>query len=233
METSCTPFPHSRGPHLTHLTHFIHSTLFDLHPGSHHTPSHMSYRTILLFGAPGAGKGTQGKNLGSIPNFFHCACGDVFRSLKTDSTIGQVFMEYSSRGQLVPDQPTVELWSHFIDTSIKSGRFHPEQDTLILDGIPRNVHQARMLKDTLKVVAIFYLRCTQTDALVERLQRRALKENRLDDANMEVIRNRLKTYERESKPVLDFYDKKVRHNINADQPPVKVLFDILRHIVKL
>ena len=68
------------------------------------------YRTILLFGAPGSGKGTQGKILGSVPNFFHCACGDVFRSLKADSAIGQVFIEYSSRGELVPDGPTIDLW---------------------------------------------------------------------------------------------------------------------------
>src|SRR5438067_5272245 len=67
----------------------------------------MKYRTLLLFGPPGAGKGTQGKILGTIPNFFHCACGDVFRSLKTDSQIGSVFLEYSSRGELVPDQPTL------------------------------------------------------------------------------------------------------------------------------
>jgi len=193
----------------------------------------MSYRTILLFGAPGAGKGTQGKILGSIPNFFHCACGDVFRSMKTDSEVGKVFLEYSSRGELVPDQPTIELWRHFIDASIKSGRFHPDHDTLVLDGIPRNVPQARMLRETLKVVAIFYLRCTHIEALVERLQRRALKENRLDDANIEVIRNRLKTYERETRPVLQFYDRKIRHNIDADQTPVEVLFDILRRIVKL
>ena len=69
----------------------------------------MKFRTILLFGAPGAGKGTQGKILGTIPNFFHCACGDVFRSLKPDSSVGQIFLDYSSRGQLVPDQPTVDL----------------------------------------------------------------------------------------------------------------------------
>jgi len=90
-----------------------------------------------------------------------------------------------------------------------------------------------MLKDTLNVVAIFYLKCTHVDDLVERLQRRALKENRLDDANIDVIRNRLKTYERESKPVLDYYGKKILHRINADQSPAKVLFDILRHVVKL
>src|SRR3989454_3060132 len=193
----------------------------------------MIYRTLLLFGAPGAGKGTQGKILGTIPNFFHCACGDVFRSLKTDSAIGQVFLEYSSRGELVPDEPTVDLWRYFINGSTKTGRFHPEQDTLVLDGIPRNVPQAEMLRDTLEVVAICYLRCTNVEQLIERLQRRALKENRLDDANIDVIRKRLKTYERESKPVLQFYGKKVVHRINADQTPAKVLFDILRHLVKV
>jgi adenylate kinase len=193
----------------------------------------MSYRTVLLFGAPGAGKGTQGKILGTIPNFFHCACGDVFRSLKHDSPIGEIFMEFSSRGGLVPDEPTVQLWGEFINASTKTGRFRPEQDTLVLDGIPRNEHQAEMLKETLKVVAIFYLKCTHVDELTERLQRRALKENRLDDANIDVIRNRLETYERESKPVLDYYGKKVLHPIDADQTPAKVLFDILRHLVKV
>ena len=76
----------------------------------------MKYRTILLFGAPGAGKGTQGKILGTIPNFFHCACGDVFRSLNATDPLGRVFLEYSSRGELVPDEPTVELWRSFIQS---------------------------------------------------------------------------------------------------------------------
>src|SRR4051812_31930058 len=193
----------------------------------------MKYRTILLFGAPGAGKGTQGKILGTIPNFFHCACGEVFRSLKPDSAVGEVFLEYSSRGELVPDQPTVDLWRDFINNSTHNGRFHPDNDTLVLDGIPRNAHQAEMLKNTLDVVSIFYLRCKKEDNLVDRLQRRALKENRLDDANMDVIRNRLKTYERESKPVLDYYGRKVVHVINAAKAPYKVLFDILRHMAKV
>jgi adenylate kinase len=192
----------------------------------------MNYRTILLFGAPGAGKGTQGKILGTIPNFFHCACGDVFRSLKADSPIGRVFLEYSSRGQLVPDSTTIDLWHDFISGSTKAGRFRPDQDTLVLDGIPRNVRQAEILRDTLDVVAIFYLRCSNQDALIARLQRRALKENRLDDANLDVIRERQATYDRETKPVLDFYKKDIEHRINSDQSPHKVLFDLLRHIVK-
>src|SRR5580698_3041378 len=98
----------------------------------------MKYRTVRLFGAPGAGKGTQGKILGSIPNFFHCACGDVFRSLSVSSPLGRTFVEYTSRGELVPDEPTVDLWGQFIENSVNSGRFNPQQDTLVLDGIPRN-----------------------------------------------------------------------------------------------
>jgi len=192
----------------------------------------MNYRTILLFGAPGAGKGTQGKLLGTIPNYFHCACGDVFRSLKADSEIGRVFLEYSSRGELVPDAPTIELWHEFIEATTRSGRFHPEQDTLVLDGIPRNVRQAKILKGTLDVIAIFNLGSPHREILVQRLQRRALKENRLDDANLDVIRSRLKTYERESCPVLEFYDSKIVHDIDASQKPEKVLFDILTWIVK-
>jgi adenylate kinase len=193
----------------------------------------MKFRTALLFGAPGAGKGTQGKILGHIPNFFHCACGDVFRSLKTDTSVGKVFLEYSSRGELVPDGPTIDLWREFIHSQTKSNRFHPDQDTLVLDGIPRNAHQAEMLQDTLEVVSIFYLRCKKVDNLVARLQKRALKENRLDDANIDVIRNRLETYERETRPVLDYYGKTLVHKIDADQTPHKVLFDILRHLVKV
>jgi adenylate kinase len=193
----------------------------------------MKYRTILLFGAPGAGKGTQGKILGTIPHFFHCACGDVFRNLTIESPIGRVFMEYSSRGELVPDEPTIQLWRQFIDGSTQTGRFLPKHDTLVLDGIPRNVHQAQMLKNTLDVIGIFYLRSTNMDSLIRRMQRRALKENRLDDASLDVIRQRFKTYEQETKPVLSYYGRKMVHNIDADQSPAKVLVDILKHIVKV
>jgi adenylate kinase len=192
----------------------------------------MRYRTVLLFGAPGAGKGTQGRILGSIPGLFHFASGDVFRSLKADSPMGKLFIEYSSRGDLVPDEPTMQMWREYIDASIAGGRFHPGRDTLALDGIPRNTAQARILKDTLDVVAIFYLRCAHTAELIQRLQGRALKENRLDDTNIDVIRNRLQTYERETKPVLDFYGSRILHRINAEQPPVRVLFDILKGLVK-
>jgi len=192
----------------------------------------MKYRTILMFGAPGSGKGTHGRNLGVIPGFFHCACGDVFRSLRPDSPLGKIFLEYSSRGELVPDEPAIELWRQCIDNSTKIGRFHPGEDTLVLDGIPRSVPQAEMLRDTLDVVVMFYLTSTREN-LVARMQRRAIKDNRLDDANLDVIRQRLKTYEKETKPVINFYGKKLVHRINTDQPPVKTFLDILNQVVKL
>jgi len=186
-----------------------------------------------MFGAPGSGKGTHGRALGGIPNFFHCACGDVFRNLRPDGDLGKIFLEYSSRGQLVPDEPTIKLWRKFIDDSMHVGRFHPAADTLVLDGIPRNVHQAEMLSAALNVIAVFYLTSNKRENLVKRMQRRALKDNRLDDANLDTIRQRLKTYEKETKPVLNFYGKKLVHRINTDGEPAETFFSILKHVVQL
>lgn len=191
------------------------------------------YRTFLLFGAPGAGKGTQGKILGTIPNFFHFACGDAFRNLKIESELGRTFIAYSSQGKLVPDEPTIELWRREIDASVATGRFNPQTDTLILDGIPRNVRQAEMLQSLLAVRAVFYLTCSNLEQMVNRLQRRALRENRLDDANLEIIRSRLATYEQETRPVLDHYGPQRVHQIDSAQPPTKVLLDILSVIQAL
>jgi len=193
----------------------------------------MKYRTVLLFGAPGSGKGTQGKILGSIPNFFHFACGDAFRNLRIDDPLGRVFIDYSSRGQLVPNEPTITLWAKNIQASTLDGEFNPERDTLVLDGIPRNVEQAQMLKDTLDVKAVFNLSCAQLDKMIERLQRRALRENRLDDANLEVIKKRLETYETETRPVLDYYGPKLVHNIDSTASPMNVLRSILNVVATL
>lgn len=190
-------------------------------------------RTLLLFGAPGSGKGTQGKILGTIPQFFHFACGDAFRNLRIDSELGQIFIRHSSLGQLVPDEPTIQLWRESIEAQQSLGRFNPDKDTLILDGIPRNPIQAKILDDTLEVLAVFNLSCTDLDKLIKRLQRRALRENRLDDASLDVIKERLETYDRETKPVLDYYGKNLVHTIDSTQTPINVLRDILRIISKL
>ena len=186
-----------------------------------------------MFGPPGSGKGTHGKILGSIPGFYHCACGDVFRDLRPDTELGKIFIDYSSHGKLVPDEPTVALWRKTIDASTQTGRFHPNTDTLVLDGIPRNLTQAEILKDTLDVVAVFYLFSADKNNLVARLQRRALKDNRLDDANLDIIRQRLKVYEAETQPVLDFYGKKLVRPINTDGSPTETFFKVLKEVVRL
>ncbi|MFM8421910.1 MAG: adenylate kinase family protein [Verrucomicrobiota bacterium] len=191
------------------------------------------YRAILLFGAPGAGKGTQGKIIGQVPNFVHYSCGDAFRSLRVDSPLGRVFVEHASKGQLVPDEPTIELWKQSIQGLIATGRFNPDADTLLLDGIPRNPRQVELMAELIDVKAIFNLFCPQVDKLVARLQRRALKENRLDDANVDVIRARLETYKRETRAVLECYPDTIIHQIDSTQEPLLVLLDILRVVARI
>jgi len=193
----------------------------------------MKYSTILLFGAPGAGKGTQGKILGTVPGFFHFACGDAFRKLSINDPLAKVFIEYSSKGQLVPDEPTIDLWRKNIASCTHDGTFDPSNDTLVLDGIPRNPRQAEILRDTLDVKALLHLTCPDTTKMVHRLQRRALHENRLDDANLEVIKDRLKLYEQETRPVLDYYGPSLVHTIDSTKTPINVLRDILQVVSKL
>ena len=184
------------------------------------------YITFLLIGAPGSGKETQGKVLGTVPRFFHCARGEVFRSLELRTPLGQKIIDYSRKGLLVPDDLTVELWRTKIQAQVLEGEFKPDIDALVLDGIPRNINQAKLIEELIDVKQVFHLSCPKYEELIRRLRKRAIKDNRLDDANEEVIRERLATYEEETKPVLEFYSGLVTQ-IDALQPPVKVLQDVL------
>lgn len=191
----------------------------------------MRYRSILLFGAPGSGKGTQGKIIGQIPGFFHNATGDIFRSLDLQSEMGRLFWEYAGRGQLVPDEITIKLWKQYIKGVEYTNQFHPDTEILVLDGIPRSVEQARLLEDTIDVVKVIHLRCPDPKKMVERLRRRALKENRFDDANDEVIHRRLVEYENKSRPVLDFYPVEKIAPVDATMSQIRVLSEILKVLV--
>jgi len=93
------------------------------------------------------------------------------------------------------------------------------------------VHQAQMLEDTVRVRKIFHLSCPDRAKLVERLKRRALRDNRFDDANEEVIRHRLETYEEESRPLLEYYGENMIEHIDAMQSPVDVLGAIVGVLV--
>ena len=189
------------------------------------------FKSFILVGAPGCGKGTQGSILGAIPRFFHFSTGDAFRRLDTRTEIGQEFIKYSSQGELVPDELTVRFFRSQIDALITSASFKPDIDILVLDGIPRNSQQAKLLEEHVEVLQIFHLSCPNRDELITRIRKRALKQGRLDDADEGIIRNRIQTYEEETKDLLDYYSHH-RSEIGAAQPPVKVLNDIIQVILK-
>lgn len=193
----------------------------------------MKFKTILLFGAPGSGKGTQGQILGSIPGLVHVACGEIFRDLRVGTPLGRVFLDYSSRGSLVPDDFTVELWQEHIEGLVRLGRYDPETDILILDGIPRNVAQARLMDQYIDVRRLYYLDCEDKEKMYLRLKRRALHENRLDDASDATIQSRLYVYEAETAPVLQHYPPEKVCRVDTGRTPIEVLADILTDARKL
>src|SRR3954447_22584221 len=192
----------------------------------------MRYRSILLFGAPGSGKGTQGKIIGQIPGFYHSSTGDIFRSLDLQTEMGRKFWEYAGRGALVPDEVTIALWKQYMKGVEYTNQFHPENEFLVLDGLPRNVKQKHLLDDTLDVQKIIYLRADRAK-MFERLRRRALKENRLDDASDEVINKRMEVFGRETRPVLDLYPPHLIHRVDATWSQIRILKEIVSVLVPL
>ncbi len=185
------------------------------------------YRTILLFGMPGSGKGTQGIVLGQLPDLVHISCGDVFRKLPKYGTLGREIVDFTSQGLLVPDDLTVRSWERHIKILELQEFLIPEIHTLVLDGLPRNYAQAERLDHMLDVVQIFHLKIADNAKAMERLKSRALRENRLDDTNEEVIRRRLQTYYDETYQTLSFYDPSLIYEVDAGQSPI----DVLREIV--
>ena len=190
------------------------------------------YKTILLFGAPGSGKGTQGKILGTIPGFFHSSTGDIFRSLDLQSPTGRTVWEYVSKGKLVPDGLTINIWKQYLQGMELINQFHPETEIMVLDGLPRSVEQAKLLEDTLDVLKVIHLVADQAK-MVERLRRRALKENRVDDASDEVIGRRFEIYMKETQPVLECYPEEKVVTIEAAQSQIRVLNTIIDVLVPL
>lgn len=184
------------------------------------------YPSVLLFGYPGSGKGTQGAVLGQMPNLVHLAMGDIFRGLDRASPIGQEFLSYSTKGLLVPDELTVRVFKHHVNNLAQAERVDPTFHTLLLDGIPRTVQQVNLLEDIVEPKRVVFLKIDDREALIARLAKRAGKSGRPDDADRKVIENRIDVYERETQPVLDAYPKKIIAKVNADQHPLAVLRDI-------
>ena len=189
------------------------------------------YPSILLFGPPGVGKGTQGQILSSIPGFFHLATGDMFRSLDKESEIGLEFTRYSSQGLLVPDFLTVRLWRQHVEQLISRELYKPEFDVLLLDGIPRSVPQAESMKEYINPCMIIHLVCEDLDEMVRRMQKRATEQGRPDDADESVIRKRFEVYREQTAPVLACYDKSIISDIDALGTQAEVLLRVLSAIL--
>ncbi len=191
------------------------------------------YSTVLLFGAPGVGKGTQGALLGRVPGFVHMASGDIFRSLDKDGELGRKFHEYSSQGLLVPDDVTIEVWRDHVRRRVEDGTFRPDVELLVLDGIPRNTAQCAALDAYIDVLGIVHLKAPDIDAMVDRLKKRATKQGRTDDADESVIRRRFMVYDQETAPVLGYYPAKLLTEVDAIGLPAEVLMHVLQAIVQV
>jgi len=180
------------------------------------------YRAVLLFGAPGVGKGTQGQRLGRLPQFVHLSTGDMFRSLDTNSPLGKEVRTFTERGELVPDELTIRIFRDAVHRLVASHKFDAKQDTLVLDGIPRNVNQCRILDKEIRVVRVIHLVSSNEEAMVARMKKRAQLEGRKDDADEAVIRRRFDVYRRETEPVLSHYPSDLILEIDALGTPDEV-----------
>ncbi len=194
-------------------------------------PPDERYRSVLLFGPPGVGKGTQGGILANIPGFFHLSVGDVFRAVDIGSDNGKEVYDYISRGELVPDELTIKIWKKAVDAYIALSRFKPREDLLVLDGMPRNVAQVDIVREYLNIQSIVYLECSDQDDMAHRIRRRAIRENRADDANEEVIRHRFRVYDEVTAPVLERFPSEIINRVDANGSPAEVLFSILESVI--
>jgi adenylate kinase len=191
------------------------------------------YRSIILFGMPGSGKGTQGAVLGQLPAFAHISMGDVFRKIPRTGKFGREIEQYTSQGLMVPDDLTVRIFERHLNILEMQELVLPEEHTLILDGLPRNPAQAERLDGFIDVIQIFHLKINETVKAMERLRARALRENRLDDMSDEVIQRRLQTYYKETFETLRCYPTELILDVDAGRRAIDVLCDIANKLAQI
>jgi adenylate kinase len=158
---------------------------------------------IVLFGPPGSGKGTQSERLVSKYGLIHLSTGDVFRAnIKGETELGLLAKSYMDKGQLVPDEVTINM----LRSEVMK---HQEPKGFIFDGFPRTNPQAQALDEFLKElntgIKLMLALEVEESELKERLKKRAEVSGRADDANPEVIANRIRVYNAETAPVKEYY----------------------------
>ncbi|WDE98360.1 nucleoside monophosphate kinase [Lentisphaera profundi] len=184
-------------------------------------------KAILLFGPPGAGKGTVGAKLTNVSGNYHLSTGDIFRGLPPESTNGKVFYSYANEGKLVPDDVTIEIFWRYVQGLMDTNKFDPSSQYIFLDGMPRTAEQAKILDQYVDVVKIISLKITNDEEIFERLAKRAKIEKRADDADKSIVMNRLAQYREKTQVVLDHYDDAIIAEFDAQKSPLEVLRNVL------
>ena len=162
-------------------------------------------KNIVIFGAPGSGKGTQSDLMIEKYGFNHISTGDVLRNeIKNGTELGKTAKGFIDNGQLIPDELMVNILASVYDS------FGKEHKGVIFDGFPRTIPQAEALKKMLaerghKVAAMIELDVPE-DELMKRLIKRGQESGRSDD-NAETIKKRLNVYHTQTQPLCDWYNK--------------------------
>ncbi len=171
-------------------------------------------KNIVIFGAPGSGKGTQSEKMIEKYGLGHISTGDVLRDqIKRGTELGKTAKGYIDNGQLIPDDLMVSILADVYDG------FGKEHEGVIFDGFPRTIPQAQALKDMLaerghKVAAMIELDVPKEE-LMKRLIKRGQESGRSDD-NEETIKKRLTVYHNQTSPLIDWYEKEgIHHHING------------------
>ncbi|MCH1582339.1 MAG: adenylate kinase [Flavobacteriales bacterium] len=183
-------------------------------------------RNIVLFGPPGAGKGTQSALLVDHFGFVHLSTGDIFRSnIKGETELGKLAKSYLDQGKLVPDDVTISM----LEDSVNA---HPEAKGFIFDGFPRTTAQAEAL-DTflegkgLSIQGMLALEVPEAELKV-RLAKRAETSGRVDDADPAVIQKRIAVYNAETAPVAEHYRGQGKYQGVEGLGSIEDIFDRLR-----
>lgn len=158
---------------------------------------------IVLFGPPGAGKGTQSEKLIDRYQLVHLSTGDIFRSnIKGETDLGKTAKSFMDKGELVPDEVTIGMLVSEVEK-------HPDAKGFIFDGFPRTTAQAKALDGFLEsrdsAITMMLALEVPEEELKQRLKHRAETSGRSDDADPEVINNRIAVYQRETAPVAEHY----------------------------
>lgn len=165
--------------------------------------THNTMINIVLFGKPGAGKGTQAEFLKEKYNLVHLSTGDIFRfNMKNDTDLGKLAKSYIEKGDLVPDEVTIKMLQDEVEKN-------PEANGFLFDGFPRTIPQADALDAFLQTKDWEITATVALDAddeiLIERLLERGKTSGRADDQDEEKIRNRYEEYNEKTAPLIDYY----------------------------